>query len=99
VAHVFESQNGFGHDLERTSASPKTSSDLDIRDGGHPNVIRYCGADTPLKNLFPLGASNISLIPPLLEVGPLIAQTRIKDLCQLASPSGSGAQDIISLVG
>jgi hypothetical protein len=37
-----------------------------------------------------LGASNISLIPPLLEVGPLLARTRIKDFCQLASSSGLG---------
>jgi hypothetical protein len=39
-----------------------------------------------------IGASNISLIPPLLEVGPLLARTRIKDLCQLASPSWSREQ-------
>jgi hypothetical protein len=37
--------------------------------------------------------------PPLLEAGPLLARTMIKDLCQLASPSELGARSIISLVG
>jgi hypothetical protein len=45
------------------------------------------------------GASNISFIPPLLEIGPCIARTRINCLCQLASPSGVRACDITSLVG
>jgi hypothetical protein len=42
-----------------------------------------------------LGASNISLILPLLEVEPVLTRTRIKYLCQLASPYGSGAHVII----
>jgi hypothetical protein len=54
VTHAFESQNEFGHDLERTSASLDPSSNLNIYDGGHPNVIRYYGADAPLKKLFPI---------------------------------------------
>jgi hypothetical protein len=54
VTHVFESHNEFGHDFGRTSASLDPGSNLDIRDGGRPNVIRYYGADTPLKKLFPI---------------------------------------------
>jgi hypothetical protein len=45
------------------------------------------------------GASNISLIPNLLEVGPFVARTRINRLCHLALPSGSRAHDILSLDG
>jgi hypothetical protein len=36
------------------------------------------------------GASNISFIPPLLEVVPCIARTKINRLCQLTSPLDLG---------
>jgi hypothetical protein len=59
---------------------------------------------------FPLPTSLYSLLqalrcmkykshPPLLEVGPSLAQTRIQDLCHLASPIWARAHNIISLVG
>jgi hypothetical protein len=36
MAHVFESQNGFGHDLGQTSASSESAPDIDIHNGGRP---------------------------------------------------------------
>jgi hypothetical protein len=54
MAHDFEYQDRLGRDLGQTSASPELGSNLDISDGGSPNVTSYGGAGAPLKKLFPM---------------------------------------------
>jgi hypothetical protein len=96
--------NRIAHDFRRTGAkktsqvfSPTRYWHLPQSTAGTWESSLSHSACAPYCNHF--GVSNISPIPPILEVGPLLAQTRIKDLCQLASPSRSGACNIISLVG
>jgi hypothetical protein len=52
VAHVFESRYGFNRDLGQIFASAEPSSNLDICNREHPNVIRYYIANAPPKKLF-----------------------------------------------
>jgi hypothetical protein len=49
---IFKSQNGFGHDLGWTSASPEPGSDLDIHKRRTPDAIRQSRADTLLREAF-----------------------------------------------
>jgi hypothetical protein len=75
VVHVSESKDGLGCDLGWTSASPKPGSDLDISDGGRPNVTSYNRADAPLKKLFPC----LALFQPLRYRQPLASGARARD--------------------
>jgi hypothetical protein len=54
VAHVFEPRNRFAHNLRLTFASLEPGSDLEIYNGGHPNIINYPRADVPFKKFFPI---------------------------------------------
>jgi hypothetical protein len=64
-AHVFESWNGLGR-LERTSASPEPSPNLDIRNGKAPNVTIYFRVDVLLRSVLPYSL----LCQPLRHVQP-----------------------------
>ena len=48
-AHVFESWNGLGRDLGRTSASPEPGSNLNIHNGEASNITIHCRADVLLR--------------------------------------------------
>jgi hypothetical protein len=50
--HVFDSWDGLGRGLGRTSVSPEPGSDLDICNGKTSNVTRYCRADVLLRAFF-----------------------------------------------
>jgi hypothetical protein len=82
VAHVFESQNGFGHDLGRTSTSPESGSDIDIHNGGRPTSSDTTELTHYLKMFFPY----LALCQPLRYVQPFA-----RGLGYVTDPSSSAS--------
>jgi hypothetical protein len=73
--HVFESWNELDRDLGQTSASPKPSSNLDIRNKKVPNVTIYCRADVLFGGFFPY----LLLCQPLRYGQPPCQRARVRD--------------------